>query len=216
MFPKASDFFVLIFVPLLLLGQCPKGPFCPYIHDPAAVAICKDFLQKGHCPAGDFCDLSHDPSPERVPACLHFLRGKCSNSPCRYAHIRVNPSAPVCRDFSILGYCSKGAQCNDRHFHECPDYANRGVCRNNKCHLPHVDRAGQIRQHSANITGTSKDGLLSSGDDDQESDLPSEEGNFDEIDSDDVDSDGLEDDLIHLSHDTEKHGLSQQQDFVQF
>lgn len=98
---------ILIHPRFLTIGQCVRGPLCPYIHDPLTVAICKNFLQKGSCPAGDFCDLSHDPSPERVPACLHFLRGNCSNPSCRYAHVRVNPSAQVCREFATLGYCKK-------------------------------------------------------------------------------------------------------------
>lgn len=178
--------------------------------------MCKDYLQTGNCPVGDSCDLSHDPSPERVPACLHFLRGKCSNSTCRYAHVRVNPSASVCRDFAVLGYCGKGALCDERHVHECPDYANTGVCRKPKCRLPHVDRAGQIRKHAANITDkASKDGLTNSVKD-SDSDLSSAEEDHDEIDSDDVDSDGLEEDLMQLTDETESHALSQQQDFVHF
>ena len=170
--------------------------------------MCKDFLQKGTCPAGDSCDLSHDPTPERVPACLHFLRGKCSNPSCRYAHVRINPSAPVCKDFATVGYCGKGAECPDRHAHECPDYANIGVCRNQKCHLPHVDRAGQIKKRAANNTGPT----TSSAEDD-DSDLVSDED--DEPDSDDVDSDDMED-MVDLSDGTASHALSQQQDFVHF
>lgn len=184
---------------------------CLYIHDPAKVAMCKDFLQTGECVAGDSCDLSHEPMPERVPACLHFLRGKCSHPSCRYAHVRVNPSAPVCKDFAVLGYCSKGADCSERHVHECPDYANTGACRKQKCHLPHVDRAGQIRKHAANIP----DPLNGSGQDDDDSDIVSD-AEYEEIDSDDLDSDGLEEDLRQLADGTPPHALSQQQDFVHF
>ena len=141
---------------------------------------------------------------------MHFLRGKCSNSSCRYAHIRVNPSAPVCRDFAVLGYCGKGAVCGERHVHECPDYANNGACGIKNCHLPHVDRAGQIRKHAAKSTTLQQSGG------DSDSDLLSEEEDIDEIDSDDVDSDGIEDDSIQPSHDTTNQTLSQQQDFVHF
>lgn len=169
--------------------------------------MCKDFLQTGKCSAGDSCDFSHDPKPERVPACLHFLRGKCSNPDCRYAHIRVNPSAPVCSQFATLGYCSAGARCLERHVHECPNYANVGSCRNKKCRLPHVDRAGQIRKHAANLTDT--DARIS-----EDSDLSSDDDN--QIDSDDVDSDGMEEDMMDLSDGTASHALSQQQDYVQF
>ncbi len=171
--------------------------------------MCKGYLQTGSCPAGEFCDLSHDPSPERVPACLHFLRGKCSNATCRYTHVRVSPAAPVCKDFAVLGYCGKGKECPERHVHECPDYANTGVCRKRRCHLPHVDRAGQMRKHAANVT----DVTIGSADDD-DSDLVSDD---DDTDSDDVDSDGLEDDPTQLLDDTASqasHALSQQQDFV--
>ena len=172
--------------------------------------MCKDYLQTGTCAAGDSCDLSHDHTPERVPACLHYLRGKCSNPSCRYAHVRVNPSASVCKDFAILGYCSKGANCLERHVHECPDYAKTGVCRKPTCHLPHVDRAGQIRKHAANFADPPN-----GSDEDDDSDIVSD-ANYDEIDSDDVDSDGLEEDVMQLSDDTASHILSQQQDFVQF
>src|SRR5438034_709870 len=141
---------------ILILGSCHKVTSCPYIHDADKVAICKEFLQTGKCGAGLACDLSHDPSPERSPACLHFLRGRCSNPSCRYTHIRVTPGAPVCRDFAILGFCSKGAGCDQRHVHECPDYANTGNCGSKRCQLPHVDRAGQIRKIAANKTGTSE------------------------------------------------------------
>ena len=145
-----------------------------------------------------------------MPACLHFLRGKCSNSACRYAHVRVNPSALVCKDFAVLGYCGKGASCSERHAHECPDYANNGTCRNRKCRLPHVDRAGQIRKHSANSTEKTN----SPGDDD-DSDLSSAEEDY-ETDSDDVDSDGLEEDLTLLADNADPHAFSQQQDYVRF
>ena len=175
--------------------------------------MCKDYLQTGSCPAGDSCDLSHEATPERVPACVHFLRGKCSNPTCRYAHVRVNPAAPVCKDFAMLGYCGLGATCPERHVHECPDYANTGTCRKRKCHLPHVDRAGQNRKHNANVT----DNATGSAEE-NDSDLVSDD-EYDEIDTDDVDSDSLEEDILPLSDDAvsqASHALSQQKDFVRF
>ncbi|EEH10269.1 CCCH zinc finger protein [Histoplasma capsulatum G186AR] len=192
-------------------GSCFKGPNCPYIHDPNKVAICKEFLQTGKCAAGSACDLSHEPSAERSPSCLHFLRGRCSNPSCRYAHVRVNPGAPVCHDFAILGYCSKGEICDQRHVHECPDYANTGNCGNRKCQLPHVDRAGQIRKIAANKAETTDD--RDSADDD---DILSDEEAFDEIDSDDVDSDDSDDDPIIITEGVDTGEISQQQDFVRF
>ena len=191
----------------MILGRCLKGPRCPYIHDPEKVAICRDFLQTGDCPEGDSCDLSHDPTPNRVPTCLHFLRGKCSNEPCRYAHVRVNPAAPVCRDFAKLGYCGKGADCLDRHVSECPDYANKGTCRDTKCRLPHVDRAGQIRKLAASRAAESAN--------DDSDDIVSEEEEL--MDSDDLDSDGVEEFLgADASDDSESHVLTEQKDFVGF
>ncbi|KMP06953.1 zinc finger domain-containing protein [Coccidioides immitis RMSCC 2394] len=173
-------------------GSCYKGPKCSYIHDPNKVAICKEFLQTGKCSAGPSCDLSHEPSPERSPACVHFIRGRCSNPACRYAHIRVTPGAPVCRDFAILGYCSKGDQCQDRHVIECPDYANMGKCAKQKCPLPHIDRAGQIRKLAANKADNNTHATENPGE--YADDVSSEEEAYDEIDSDDVDSDELDDD----------------------
>ena len=116
----------------------------------------------------------------------------------------------------MLGYCPKGARCTDRHVHECPDYANTGVCGKSSCHLPHVARAGQIRKHAANTTGNAaknKPGITGKGD----NDLSSDDGDHDRIDTDDVDSDGLDDDdMIETSVGGGAHAISQQQDFVRF
>ncbi|KAL5357280.1 hypothetical protein BJX96DRAFT_144193 [Aspergillus floccosus] len=194
-------------------GTCYKGPTCTYIHDPHKVAICKDFLQTGHCNAGISCDLSHEPSPHRSPTCMHFLRGRCANPECRYAHIKVTPGAPVCRRFAHLGYCEKGAECDERHVHECPDYANTGVCNKKRCRLPHVDRAGQIRKNTAQRQDTDNN------EDNDESDASSEDEEYDEIDSDDVDSDAMEDDepeLIGAASAAGNSELAQQQDFIRF
>lgn len=179
-----------------------------------AVAICSTYLQKGTCPAGDSCDLSHDPTPERVPACVHFLRGKCSNLTCRYAHIRVNPSAPVCKNFAKLGYCSEGADCSNRHVHECPDYANTGTCRNKRCGLPHVDRAGQIRRHTAQSAESSSTSKSTSMADTNESDISSDEEDDADTDGEDVDSDDLADELIEGVDALGRQALAEQHDFV--
>lgn len=187
-------------------GSCSLGNRCRYTHDFNKLAICKDFLRHGKCAAGEeACNLSHDPTPNRVPACTHFLRGNCTNPDCRYAHIHTSPTAPVCRAFATIGYCEKGAECAERHVNECPDYANTGVCRNKKCRLPHVDTAGNLRKAAALKAGKAEE--------DQSSDLSSEEEDYEGIDSDDVDSDGMED--IVMGHD-DGHELSQQQDFVSF
>ena len=139
---------------------------------------------------------------------MHFLRGRCSNPECRYAHVHVTPGAPVCRDFATLGYCEKGAACEERHVHECPDYANTGVCNKKRCPLPHVDRAGQIRKMAANKPGPSTS--------EDEVDLSSEEEAYDEIDSEDVDSDESDNDTEIITGGVESGELAQQQDFVRF
>lgn len=171
--------------------------------------MCKDFLQTGQCAAGSSCDLSHEPSPHRSPTCMHFLRGRCANPECRYAHVRVTPGAPVCRAFATLGYCEKGDACEEKHVHECPDYANTGTCHKKRCQLPHVDRAGQIRKAAA--AAASKADL---GEDD--SDPSSEEENYDAIDSDDVDSDAFDDTPEELIEGVDSGEMSQQQDFIRF
>ncbi|KAJ5781130.1 hypothetical protein N7457_006290 [Penicillium paradoxum] len=190
-------------------GTCYKGPTCLFVHDPSKVAICKDFLQTGQCAAGTSCDLSHEPSPHRSPTCMHFLRGRCANPECRYTHVRVTPGAPVCRAFATLGYCEKGDTCEEKHVHECPDYANTGACHKKRCQLPHVDRAGQIRKAAA--AAASKADL---GDD--ESDPSSEEENYDAIDSDDVDSDEFDDSPEEIIEGVDSGEMSQQQDFISF
>ncbi|KAJ5153780.1 uncharacterized protein N7500_009219 [Penicillium coprophilum] len=194
---------------LLFPGTCYKGPTCQFVHDPSKVAICKDFLQTGQCAAGSSCDLSHEPSPHRSPTCMHFLRGRCANPECRYAHIRVTPGAPVCRAFATLGYCEKGDACEEKHVHECPDYANTGACNKKRCQLPHVDRAGQIRKAAA--AAASKADL---GEDD--SDPSSEEENYDAIDSDDIDSDAFDDSPEEIIEGVDSGEMSQQQDFIRF
>jgi hypothetical protein len=117
----------------------------------------------------------------------------------------VAPGAPVCSPFATLGYCDKGDTCEEKHVHECPDYANTGVCHKKRCQLPHVDRAGQIRKAAA--------AAAKAGDED-ESDASSEEETYDAIDSDDVDSDGFDDSPEELIEGVDSGELSQQKDFI--
>jgi hypothetical protein len=139
---------------------------------------------------------------------VHFLRNRCSNPDCRYSHVRVTPGAPVCRDFANLGYCDKGAECEQRHVHECPDYAASGVCNKKRCRLPHVDRAGQIRKNAASKADAA---------DEEESDESSEDEEYDAIDSDDVDSDDLDDEPEYVEGaDNGEQELFQQHDFIRF
>jgi len=187
-------------------GSCTHGPRCRYVHDPHKVAICKEFLQQGECLHGDNCDLSHDPTPERTPTCLHFARDSCTKPDCRYAHVKVSPAAPVCRDFGFYGYCAKGASCPDRHAFECPDFSNTGVCKIKGCKLPHRERASVLRRGAAG-------GRDLSGMDDEEMEDVSSEDDGESIDDDDVDSDEVDE---FIGHD-ERGGLdfAEQKDFIE-
>lgn len=127
------------------LGKCLQGKSCSYKHDPDHVAICLSFM-KGKCPNKNACDLSHEPTPHRVSACLHFLRGQCLNKNCLYSHVRVNPSAPICRAFAIEGYCEKGIECREKHLRECPDFSEKGSCLIKNCRLLHIERAARKRK----------------------------------------------------------------------
>lgn len=93
---------------------------------------------------------------------------------------------------------------------ECPDYTNTGVCRNPKCRLPHIDRAGTLRKAAAQKAAKNSD------DDDVSFDVSSDEEEFDEIDSDDVDSEAADEDVIMAGSSDAGRELSQQQDFIAF
>ncbi|KAM5434334.1 hypothetical protein McanCB21832_003743 [Microsporum canis] len=164
--------------------------------------------------------LSSDPlkanlTPKKVKVGgVMFLRSKRGNlhrlgavASKKYTHARITPGAPVCRDFAILGYCSKGATCEERHVHECPDYANTGNCGNKKCSLPHVDRAGQIRKFTNQVDNSTEA--------DSEEDISSDEEVYDEIDSDDIDSDDLEE-PEEIIQGVDGGDASQQLDFIGF
>ncbi|KAK3115729.1 hypothetical protein LTR53_004650 [Teratosphaeriaceae sp. CCFEE 6253] len=188
-------------------GTCPYGPRCHFAHDPDEVAICKDFLRNGTCALGENCDMSHEMTYHRVSACQFFIRGNCTNNACRYPHVLVSPAASVCRAFATLGFCAKGSDCDKRHVHECPDYANSGHCanrENGKCGLPHPERASTLRKAVKHQSKTGSEAR---------SDVSSDEE--DKVESmDDIDS-GAEDALM-TGFDHELHELSQQHDFVGF
>ncbi|KAK0107563.1 hypothetical protein ONS96_003369 [Cadophora gregata f. sp. sojae] len=181
-----------------LTGSCSLAD-CPFVHDPSKVAVCRDFLQKGSCPSGDFCDLSHELTPERTPICLHFARGNCSNDNCRYTHVRVSPSALVCRSFGIYGYCENGASCTDRHVNECPDFSNTGTCTTEGCKLLHRQKASVMRSNTD--PNKQSDSMIH--------DVSSDEEGV----GSDVDSDGLEEFLGDEEGEIDED-IPKQQDFV--
>lgn len=143
-----------------------------------------------------------------MSACTHYLRGNCTNDACRYPHVGISPSAPVCRAFATLGYCASGEKCTRRHVLECPDHANRGVCTKQNCALPHVDRASVMRkaaQRQAKI-GSEDESDLSSDDGNSDGGASDGESEFDDDNNDDALMTGVDD----------SHALSQQQDYVAF
>jgi hypothetical protein len=81
------------------------------------------------------------------------MRGSCTNPTCQYVHITPKEGAKVCEAFARLGYCDAGGDCSNLHVFECPDYANKGECTDKACHLPHVERATQLRR----LAGSSAD-----------------------------------------------------------
>ena len=190
---------------------------CPYVHDPHRVAICPKYLQDT-CPEGILCDLSHDPTPHRVPFCLHFQRGNCTNPACKYAHVKVNPAAKICRAFTREGYCDKGATCAEKHIYECPDYDEKGICKDKSCKLPHIEHAARRRLAAAakseaaaaaasDISGQEDSSDISSDDEEQV------------LDSDDVDSDAFSDEEIFSNPTVDSNKdpeISAQQDFIKF
>ena len=133
---------------------------------------------------------------------MHFAKGNCSKDDCPYSHVRVSPGAPVCRSFGIYGYCEKGASCNERHVHECPDFSNTGVCNTKGCKLPHKLKASTLRKNAAAGENAGE----------ESSDLSSDEEG-EGIDSDDVDSDDLE--FLGGDDGEEDHDIPTQQDYVQ-
>ncbi|KAF1999462.1 hypothetical protein P154DRAFT_523259 [Amniculicola lignicola CBS 123094] len=110
--------------------------------------MCKRYLSKSGC-ADDMCPLSHKPSANRMPHCVHFVNGRCTNDHCKYAHVRIPNSALICEPFARLGYCEKGEGCSERHtYFECPDHVNKGHCDVKGCKLPHTIHAGRLRQQA--------------------------------------------------------------------
>jgi len=180
--------------PLLILGSCAKGQACQYVHNPDKLALCPAYLND-HCPlSADECRLSHSPDAHRSPTCVHFNRGHCDkDKDCRYAHIKTNPSTPVCRDFALLGYCELGSECPNRHVFECPDFNEKGECPRKGCKLPHIDTATTVRKRMEGESLRKRydnDDIDDEDSEDEDSDDDEEE---EETDS-DVESEGVVDD----------------------
>ena len=181
----------------LTAGSCAKGQLCRYIHDPDKLALCPAYLKDNCFLTADQCPLSHTPDTHCSPTCLHFNRGHCDKgADCRYAHIKTNTSAPVCRDFALLGYCSQGDKCEQRHVFECPDFTGTGECpRGGRCKLPHIDTATTVRKR------TEREDVRKRYHDD----VDEEVGSGEEMDDDDEEED--EDEGIETESDVESEGV---------
>jgi hypothetical protein len=49
------------------------------------------------------------------------------------------------------GYCQKGLECQEKHVHVCPEFAETGKCSNANCRLPHVAKRTAEKNASAGI-----------------------------------------------------------------
>ncbi|PLW38750.1 hypothetical protein PCANC_19297 [Puccinia coronata f. sp. avenae] len=99
---------------------------------------CRFFAKTGACRNGLTCVYQHDPSqpnPHNMEHCSHFPR--CNKADCPYPHVKPTTSQ-ICQEFADLGWCSKGAECTERHVRECPEFSTKGTCSNPGCRLRHM------------------------------------------------------------------------------
>ncbi|KAL0028308.1 hypothetical protein WJX79_008990 [Trebouxia sp. C0005] len=52
--------------------------------------------------------------PNVMPVCTFYLQGLCTTEECPYAHVKVDPNAPVCQEF-VSGHCPRGVSCTKKH-----------------------------------------------------------------------------------------------------
>lgn len=135
---------------------------CVYQHEPSNVAICPRFLRRTCANPASACPLSHKPNAHNMEHCSHFPR--CNKPDCPYPHVETHTST-VCKDFAELGWCSKGAQCQDRHVRECPEFTKDGTCSNSTCRLPHViNRGKKLSDQAPEESDSDEEGSQSGGD----------------------------------------------------
>ncbi|KDN45478.1 hypothetical protein K437DRAFT_294569 [Tilletiaria anomala UBC 951] len=221
-------------------GTCKRGLSCQFKHDPEKVAICPGALTAKGCmkPPGT-CLLSHNPLSNRVPHCTHYLAGDCRfGVDCFYEHSeKVKPNSAFCSDFSTLGWCARGKECDQRHTWECPEFAEKGSCSRPGCKLAHVIRASTAMANAAQhiegtISGTSGADAEAAADDDAlfmrddaaatagDSGMDTDAGSFRKRKhAGDVDggSDGGESQVLSFVPKTKKSkAFTRQQDFIGF
>eukprot|EP00890_Picochlorum_soloecismus_P001833 jgi/Picsp_1/2650/NSC_00880-R1_zinc finger ccch domain-containing protein len=125
-------------------GICPKRKKgCKFAHDPTKRAVCTKWLT-GVCQKGLKCPLQHQMKRELMPACVHYLQGKCKKVDCPWLHQNIDKEAPVCQAF-IRGYCPAGESCAFKH------YTIKQVKEEKRLRLPvpneerHIAREGQMK-----------------------------------------------------------------------
>eukprot|EP00471_Norrisiella_sphaerica_P002407 CAMPEP_0184480808 /NCGR_PEP_ID=MMETSP0113_2-20130426/2321_1 /TAXON_ID=91329 /ORGANISM="Norrisiella sphaerica, Strain BC52" /LENGTH=322 /DNA_ID=CAMNT_0026859533 /DNA_START=13 /DNA_END=977 /DNA_ORIENTATION=- len=94
-------------------GRCKRGRSCNFRHDPKKRRLCPHWLRQS-CRMCDACPLRHELDASQMPACLHYLRGKCEKKSCIYAHVKVGRDAKACEHFQ-RGYCPRGLDCTEKH-----------------------------------------------------------------------------------------------------
>ncbi|OTF82909.1 hypothetical protein BLA29_005155, partial [Euroglyphus maynei] len=108
-------------------GICNKGVRCSLIHDPSKRGICPGILTKNGCKK-QVCYLSHEKTPDKMPDCRFFLRGRCTMDNCPFRHVKVNNDAVLCENFA-RGFCPQGLMCNKLHKYKCPTIRQQKTCR---------------------------------------------------------------------------------------
>ncbi|KAE8270846.1 hypothetical protein A4X09_0g1476 [Tilletia walkeri] len=216
-------------------GKCKRGLTCAYKHDASKLAICPCVLSAQGCTRkaqGKQCLLSHTPNAHRVPHCAFYTRYRtCKNDTdsrkCVYTHSdKVSPETKPCEQFTKLGYCEKGKECEWRHTFECPEFAETGKCSKPACRLMHIvssaggaeeegDADGLVfERDDAAALGTGEDEEMEDGSSKKKGKRKREDGEGD------LSGDEGEDDVEDFSNRPLKkhHGKSfiAQQDFISF
>ncbi|KAL9051644.1 MAG: hypothetical protein Q9206_004632 [Seirophora lacunosa] len=99
----------------------------------------------------------------------------------------------------------------------CKRFTKTGTCRKKHCGLPHIDRAGQIRKHAAQLAATNRPGNGSDATEIDDGDISSDDDDDGvSTDGEDIDSDDIADDLIEGVDALGRQALAEQHDFVGF
>jgi len=175
-------------------GRCKRGLTCTYQHDPDKLSLCPRVLSVNGCTRkakGKECLLSHTPNAHRVPHCSFYTRDRtCRNAErkdgkgCLYTHSdQVSPDTKPCEQFSELGYCERGQECEFRHTFECDEFAASGKCSKAKCRLLHIvssakkgEGEGEAQAGDDFIFERDDVAAFANDDDEEEEQGPTEEG----------------------------------------